>query len=281
MKTNPWMIAGDLVSLPIHARREEMWLDGFWAHGPTRRKTLLIFLHGMHSNFYRSRLKKTFLQQSRAYGCDMFTFNNRGAEQQVAHERFEDCLEDIEAALTFGRRQGYRRFVLAGHSTGCQKIVYYQARRQNPAVKGLVLLAPGDDYAIARREAGARFERYVEKARRYVRDGDGDTLMQPRACLGFSARRYLSIADPTRTESKVFNYDGRLHHFRQVRTPTLLLFGSEEEFACLPVPVMHDRLRAATRSVRFDDIIVPGADHGFHGQEEHTATTALKWMQSV
>jgi pimeloyl-ACP methyl ester carboxylesterase len=280
MQNNYHSFPGALVSLAVGPQGHPRWLDGFWCHKQTCQRTLLIFVHGMYSNFYRSQLKKAFFQNASAYGCDVLSFNTRGAELEVVNERFEDCLEDIQAAIDFGRRNGYRRFILAGHSTGCQKIVFFQARRQCRDVKGLILLAPGDDYAIARREAGNRFAHLVQTARARVEAGRGDEVMRPKACLGFTARRYLSIADPARSEAKVFNYDGRLYHFRHVRAPMLLLFGSEEQYACLPVPEMHARLRAAHRSARFNDFIVPGADHSFHGVEAETARYALEWVAS-
>jgi len=194
----------------------------------------------------------------------LLSFNNRGADGAVVDERFEDCLADLDAAIHFGQSRGYRRFILLGHSTGCQKIIYHQARRAHPQVAGLVLLAPGDDYAIAQHDAGRGFARYVNQAQRLVNEGRGDTVMPPQ-CLGFTARRYLSIADPRKTEAKIFNYEGRLSHFRRVTCPMLLLFGSAEEYACLSVETMHDILRRATNSTRFEDTVIPGADHGFHG----------------
>lgn len=276
-KRTEWV--GRLVSMPVHASTE-VWLDGFWGVGEKRRGILLIFVHGMHSNFYRSRLKKELMARCTACGCDVLSFNTRGADGAVVNERFEDCLADLDAAIHFGQTHGYRRFIFLGHSTGCQKITYYQARRKHPQVDGLVLLAPGDDYAIARKDAGPVFERLVEKAHRLVRKGRGDVLMPPQ-CLGFSARRYLSIADPSSTEAKIFDYDGALFHFRQVICPILLLFGSAEEYACLPVETMHDILRKASRSVQFDDRIIPGADHGFHGCETETVRHILAWVASL
>jgi len=236
-------------------------------------------VHGMHSNFYRSHLKKELMAQCVGAGCDLLSFNNSGAEAQVVDERFEDCLGDLDAALAFGRARGYRRFILMGHSTGCQKITWYQARRQAPDVSGLALLAPGDDYAIARRDAGRSFNRWVKRAHQLVAEGRGDTLMPPQ-CLGFTARRYLSVADPSKTESKIFNYEGRLTHFRRVVCPVLLLFGSAEEYSCLPVESMHAILRKASRSICFEDHIIPGADHGFHGCEAETTRCILAWTNS-
>ena len=271
--------AGRLVSLPV-APMGTVWLDGFWRTGERRHSTLMVFVHGMHSNFHRSRLKKELMTQCAAHECDVLSFNNRGADGAVVDERFEDCLADLDAAIQFGRTRGYRRFILLGHSTGCQKITYYQARRSDPQVKGLVLLAPGDDYAIARHDAGRSFARHVDRARRLVSEGRGDVLMPPE-CLGFTARRYLSIADPRSTEAKIFNYEGRLSHFRRVTCPVLLLFGSAEEYACLPVETMHEILRRTTRSTRFEDAIIPGADHGFHGCEDETVRRIMAWAETL
>lgn len=271
--------SGRLTALPVKRGGKTVWLDGFWRTGPRPAKTLLIFVHGMHSNFYRSRLKKELMSRCVRAGYDLFSFNNSGAEAQVLDERFEHCLSDIDAALSFGRARGYRRFILIGHSTGCQKITWYQARRADPQVIGLVLLAPGDDYAIARRDAGRSFARFVKRAQQLDADGKGDTPMPP-LCMGFTARRYLSIADPTRTEAKIFNYEGALSHFRRVTCPILLLFGSAEEYACLPVETMHSILRRVTHSVHFEDHIIPGADHGFHGAEGPAVRRILKWADA-
>ncbi|MDD2235682.1 MAG: alpha/beta fold hydrolase [Kiritimatiellae bacterium] len=280
MKEESRMWPGHLVSIPIAKAGKTVWLDGFLRTGAQRAKTLLIFVHGMHSNFYRSHLKKELLSRCVRAGYDLFSFNNRGAEAQVVDERFEDCLGDLDAALAFGRARGYRRFILIGHSTGCQKITWYQARRRDPGVNGLVLLAPGDDYAIAQRDAGRSFNRWVKRAHHLVEEGRGDTLMPPQ-CLGFSARRYLSVADPARTEAKIFNYEGQLTHFSRVTCPILLLFGSAEEYSCLPVETMHAILRKASRSIRFEDHIIPGADHGFHGCEAETTRRILTWSDSL
>lgn len=272
-------LEGTLVSLMLTEKRnKEIRLDGFWRHGPKRADTLLIFVHGMYSNFYSSMLKKELFRQCLKAGCDCFSFNNRGAEERVRYEKFEDCLRDLDAVLRWGQSKGYRRFILLGHSTGCQKITFYQARRQDTRVKGIVLLAPGDDYAIARRDAGASFKRRVKTARALVAAGRGDELM-PSDCMCFSARRYLSIADPNNNEAKVFDYAGGLYHFRRLKCPVLLLFGAEEQYACLPVETMHDILREAAKTDDFTDIIISGGDHSFHGVERLVVGQLLKWVQ--
>lgn len=273
------IIKGALVSFP--ARGLKRPLDGFWVPGKRQSVTLLLFVHGMGGNFYRSLSKKMMMRLAPRAGIDVLSFNNRGCERDVADEVFADCRHDLDAALAFGRAAGYRRFVLLGHSTGCQKITYYHSLRRAPDVVALVLAAIGDDYAIARRDLGPRYAYWIRTARRLVKAGRGHTILTGKGCLGFSARRFLSVADPAQLEARLFNMDGPMREFASIRTPTLVVLPAREEYACIPVPEMARRLKAVARAAPFDVEIIPRADHGFKGMEEEATRRILAWLKKV
>ncbi len=273
----PAIRPGDLVTLPVTRR---LRLDGFLVRPRRPTRTLLVLVHGMGSNFYRSALKKAFLDLPRAGGPAVFSANNRGAEQGTEDETFSGCLADLDAVLRFGRAAGFRRFVLAGHSTGCQKIVHYQARRRAADVAGLVLLAPADDFALCRRDLGAAFIRTVARARALVKAGRGRERIAGLHQM-FSARRFLSIADRRRAEAAVFDYEGPMRAFRSLRVPVLAIFGSREEFAVMSVGAMLDRLVALHPPGRVTARLIPRADHGFHGLEPAVAHLAARWIAGL
>ena len=279
MKSMSLELPGTLVTLP--ARGLKRPLDGFWAAGRKRSATLLLFVHGMGGNFYRSEFKKEMMRQAPARGLDVLSFNNRGAEKAVAAERFTDCLADLDAAADFARVHGYRRLVLLGHSTGCQKITWWQHRRRDRRVAALVLAAIGDDYAIARRDLGRRYDAQVARAHALVKAGRGETIMAAKGCMGFAAHRFLSVADPAQAEAEIFNMDGKLSTFRRISCPTLAVLPAQEEFACLPVEEMSARLRAVSRARPFDTVLIPDADHGFKGREAETTGVILTWLKQV
>ena len=133
-----WAVDGALVAFPAARGRTYQMLDGFYRPAPMKNAPLLVFVHGMGSNFYRSALKKAFLDAAPALGLGVLAFNNQGAERGTEDEKFRTCLADLDAAAEFARRHGHRKLIFVGHSTGCQKIVYWQAQRRNPAVAGLV-----------------------------------------------------------------------------------------------------------------------------------------------
>jgi pimeloyl-ACP methyl ester carboxylesterase len=274
-------IQGHLVNLPLPGRKERH-LDGFWVSSGARRrnKSLLIFVHGMGSNFYKSKFKKAWMRLAPPKGIDVYSFNNRGCEADVADERFTDCLADIDAALAFARHEGYKNIYLLGHSTGCQKITYYQHKRNPRDVKALLLTAIGDDLAIARRDLGRDYEKWLRKARELVKSGKGDQRLPPK-CLGFSARRFVSAADPKSVEANLFRLDGKLNTFRKLTLPVLAVFPEEEQYACIPVRAAGEKLRAATRSKHFDALYIPRADHSFRDEEEACVKQCLQWILRV
>jgi len=272
-------IEGTLISLPLPGRKG-LTLDGFWTRGKRKSRTMLIFVHGMGSNFYKSKFKKTWMELGPASGIDVFCFNNRGSESAVADEIFSHCLADIDAAMAFARHEGYTSVFLLGHSTGCQKITYYQARRKNPRVKGLILAALGDDLAIAQRDLGRTYEHWLARARELVARGKGDTKLPPK-CLGFTARRFLSAVDPTCTEAKLFHLTGRMTVFSRLTLPIFAVFPENEQYACIPVADAANILATRTRSPDFTSSIIPNADHSFHGQETTCVKTCIHWMKNA
>ena len=278
--TTDWAVEGALVAFPAAGGRKPRMLDGFYRPAPKKNAPLLAFVHGMGSNFYRSALKKAFLEAAPALGLGVLAFNNRGAERGTEDEKFLACLPDLDAAAEFARRRGHRKLIFVGHSTGCQKIAYWQAKRRNPAVAGLVLLAPADDYATTRRDFGKRFEQKVAWAKRMVAAGKGDAQVAG-LYERFTAARFLSLADLKHPEANMFRYAGTLAQFRRIQCPVLAVFGEEEEFAAISPAEMLAILRKKTKSREFDDWLIPGADHGFHGCEAELALATCQWVREI
>src|SRR4029453_13877141 len=108
----------------------------------------LVFVHGVAMNFYLPPLF-VFGQELSQRGFHSFVINTRGHDWisrsgnltkfgGSAYELLEECLPDLDAALDFLRKQGYRRFVLIGHSLGAIKSIIYQGTRQRVDVVSIV-----------------------------------------------------------------------------------------------------------------------------------------------
>jgi len=245
-------------------------------------KDVVVFIHGMGGNFY----KEGFLKGARILkerGISFFSFNSRGAEvvkdfsdmrgdhhlMGTAFEKFEECVMDIKGALNYLGSVGYKRFHLMGHSTGCQKILYYAYITGDERIKSLIHISPADDYEIWKNYLGEDFEKIVKLAEEMVRRGDGDKLLLSLYEKNedfWSARRFLSFASRANWEARMFNYED-LSIFSQVKIPTFVALGTEDEYFFKPVKWYANKLKDAYRGEKIRVEIMPG-DHSFHGYEE-------------
>ena len=132
----------------------------------------LLFVHGVAMNFYLPPLF-TFGQDLASRGFHSFVINTRGHDWisragnltkfgGSAYENLEDCLPDLDGALDYLQEQGYRRFILIGHSLGAIKSIIYQGTRQRADVVGIVSCsAPRQFYSerVARQAGVSRSHR--------------------------------------------------------------------------------------------------------------------------
>ena len=283
------VVLGELVDFTTS---DGLRLHGFLTVPKKRTGVCVVYVHGMTGNFYCHALTRRIGEAANAAGFAFLSINTRGQDcvacipktngKRVtigtAFERFEDCVMDIRAAVGLARRSGFRQVVLVGHSTGCQKIAYYQHKIKDRSVTALVLLAPADDYAVAREELGNRWSVVLEKARRVVRRR---ALDEPRKEFKhFSARRFLSTADLRNPEARVFRYDGPLREFSSIRAPILAVFGNAEQYAPKPVAECLELLGRRTRSRLFSKRLVPG-NHSFAGHEALVGREIVLWLRSA
>jgi hypothetical protein len=133
---------------------------------------------------------------------------------------------------------------------------------------------------VLKRDLGRRFEKKVLWARKQVAAGRPDAPMTG-LYERFTAARFLSVADPRAAEANVFRYDGPLTQFRRVRCSLLAVFGEDEEFAAIPPADMLAILRRKTRSVDYDEMLIPSTGHSFKGCEAELALSVCQWAREA
>ncbi len=201
----------------------------------------------------------------------------------TSFENFKDCILDIHAAIKMLKKFGYKKFILSGHSTGCQKITHYQLRKQSKAVKGLILLAPADDLNYQRKLLGTRkFNEILEIARALVRKGRGKELMPTEAEPSyFSAKRYYELYRRGSIEGNLFNYDGDLKTLSKINVAVLSIFGTKEEYAAMPLRKMLRKLSEKFHHPYSREALIKGADHCFCRYEDKVQQSIEKWLKNL
>ena len=286
-------VPGVPVSLVSARTRDGVALDGVAAHPRGRRGTALLWVHGLGSTFSSGQpLIRALSARLNAAGLGYFKLNTRGHGvvtragtrlAGAAFERFGESIHDIRAAMALAGASGYRRVILAGHSTGANKVLHYMARTRDRRVAGLMLLGPVSDIAGERRRVGRRvLARRVVAAQRMARR-DPEALV-PRAWGFRGAARFVSLFRPGEAED-VFQYyrpDGDWRALGRVRVPTAVIVGGRDEYLDRrAAELVAAFARHATATRRFTGIIVPRASHGFRGHEAALAGQVVRWARTL
>lgn len=153
---------------PVNVPTERgVLLNGVLFREQEERKTdtLLIAITGIHGNFYsnpfyfnigetlsNNQIDFLYAQTNDAFS-QIKTYNILTKEEEIIgsqNERFSYTLQDIDAYLSWAKEQGYRHLILAGHSLGANKVIYYLSRTQDSRVDKFFLLSPANlDYMMS------------------------------------------------------------------------------------------------------------------------------------
>ncbi len=272
--------------------RDGVVLDGIIIQPRKKLDTALVWVHGLTSFFYSSQpLIRELSGLAAKDGIGYFKFNTRGhdvvARGQGKHallgtiyEKFEDCIHDIRAMIAYAQKLGYQKIILAGHSTGANKALYYLYKTRDPSVKGLVLLGAASDISAEIKRVGkSTFEKDLCLAQRLNRRNPF-ALFESKKYL-FTAQRALSLFTAGAAEDvfPYYNPKASWKELRNIRVPIAVIFGSRDECLDRPAQRIIDIFRANVPLAKsFSGVIIKGADHGFRGKEKELAQEIMRWI---
>lgn len=267
-------------------------LNGLW-FGIRKPHTVYIWIHGLTGTVFSGQ---RIIEQLARGGTAGLTFGNRGQTHVsevkrrkgdktiyetagTAFEKFTDCVDDIQGAVELARTTGAKNVYLLGHSTGCQKAIYWAAKGGR-GVRGIVLLGPLSDYADTLVPSKSKnYAAGVAHAKMLVRAGKQNELMPKKYTdwMFLTAQRFLSLYTPESVE-EIFTYaqpntSPRL--LRKVRTPILAVLAEKDEFADRPASTLYDWF---LRHIYEGEVrVIAGADHGFTGAEKTVGGVIREW----
>ena len=272
-------------------------LNGLW-FGSEQAKTGFIFIHGLSgSAFVHHNVLSPLLDDTTM----ALYFNNRGHdkvgkvrkllpdtqkgyESEVvgeAHEVFIDCVDDIQGAVDFLKQHGVKNVYLVGHSTGCQKSIYYLSKKDKE-VKGVVLICPISDYAYAvANEDPETLKKAVDKAKQLVTDNKPHELLPLDLSADLlDAQRYLSLYTPD-SEEEIFTYS-QVNKvpvtLQKVSTPTLVVLSEQDEYGDRPANEIGEWFKKASKA-DIEVAVIQGAVHGLTGQETEVGVVIMDWVR--
>lgn len=269
-------------------------LNGIW-YGIHEPHTVYIWVHGLGSSVFS---KRELMDRLAGNKTAVFSFNNRGHDKLSSvlytsgkktkrklagggAEVFTECVDDIEGAVRYAKLSGAKNIFLVGHSTGCQKSIYW-ASKKGSGVKGIVLLAPISDYAGGIHIEGIKkINRVVAYAKALVKKRQGNELI-PLSIWSFepmTANRFISLYTPDSVE-EIFPYSqkGRTPRLlKKVQLPLLALYAENDQFGDRPAEDIATWF--STYRPRDTTKVIPMVDHGFKGAETKVASIIKSWSR--
>lgn len=273
--------------------KDNLLLEGVVSLPKRKPTTALIWLHGLCSNFSRSqKLMSEVIAQCNKNNIVYLKFNTRGhdlasrGKKNLAgggFEKFEECLYDIHAIIRYARKLGCKKIILAGHSTGANKALYYVYKRRDPAVKGLLLLGPISDRAGQMQILGKK------KLDSSLRIAEKLSQKNPQALMPieygfFTARRYLSLYKQGTAED-VFPYHNPTAKWKELahlRVPLTVIVGSHDQYLDRSAKEFIDTFRCHALSTKsFTGIIIKNAHHNFRNKETELTDEIMIFIKKV
>lgn len=261
--------------------------------------TFYIFIHGLGSNLF-SQIE--LLQKLAGTKNNILTFNNRGNGiiakiKQVskkdsggykshsigmAHEVFTDCLDDIDGVVNYVSKLGAKNIILIGHSTGCQKSIYYLSKKINPPIKGAVLLAPMSDFADTFAFTDKKvYQKAVEYAKNKISQGCSHELLPSNIWKQtIDAQRFLSLYTVD-SQEELFTYASGKNPtiLKRVKKPIFVVLAGNDEYKDRPI---SDIARWFEQVLFKHDIkidIINNAPHNFNGYADSVAKKIVNWTR--
>jgi pimeloyl-ACP methyl ester carboxylesterase len=270
--------------------------QGIYSESPSATRGI-IWVHGLTGSFYGNvDLVNALANQALANTISFVSFNTRGHDcisgirkidtsipkgythvmGGAGYEQFEESIYDIQGAIAFLQERGVRDVVLVGHSTGANKVSYFQALERSSVVSGVVLLSPlSDKYGIHDKD---QLSEHISQMAGLVEKGQGDALIGDIMYFPLTPRRFLSLV--TQGPEDQFGYGEnppQLPYFSQIRGPVLVMMGEKDEYADRPVKSILKVFDTHASSFNYTSELVVDALHNFVNNEVYVAQRIVQW----
>ena len=269
--------------------------------GPEKPKNVFIFIHGLASDlFAKVDLYEKLINKDTA----VLAFNNRGSgiisgvkkitarnkkgfeyvDAGMAHEKFTDCYDDIEGAVLEAIKTGAKNIYLIGHSTGCQKSVYFLSKNKKFKIKGVILLAPMSDFADVDTFVEKKiYSRALNLSRKLITQGKKHELLPldiwPRLV---DAQRFVSLFTPDSVE-EIFSYATNREPklLKKIIEPILIIMAGEDEHKDRPISEIITWFNKNMSLKNYDIRVVEKSMHSFSRYENELEKIIKNWIKNT
>lgn len=257
-------------------------------------KSVLIAITGIHGNFYSNPFYYNFGETLNVGGIDFIyaqtndAFNrietvnvNTGKPEVIGsyNEYFSYTDEDIDAYLDFAEREGYKNVILAGHSLGANKVIYYLSRHHSTQrVSHFLLLSPANLEWLMK--GVTEHEKSIVRSR--VESGHGKDMLPFEfmgwvPCIADTAHDWLFSETLNNVHVEA---DKDFSQAEQITHTGALLIGTFDTFTYGDPPGFLSTINSRIPTARDNRLIfIEGTGHTYQRKEQETADRILELLK--
>ena len=196
------------------------------------------------------------------------------------YEIFEDCIIDIDLAIEKAKEIGYKRFILMGHSYGCNKLIYYYYKK-HPNILGLIFASAPDMMGLQLYRQ-TDYEELIKEAKENINNGEPTKILSNliEGYMYMSSQTYYDwFKESSNLDNlPVMSYSENWSQFETIDVPILTFSGSKETDNYLHLDLLKNKAKSCND---FQYKIIDNANHFYNGKEEEISFLILDWIKSI
>ncbi len=275
-------------------------------YDPGNRDVCVLLTHGMAGNFIENDFASILGEELSNNGIGFIYAHNRGYslindistnEKKsdgsakikrigVVYERFEESVFDLDAWYQEVKKLGYKKIIISGHSLGANKVIHYNFKKQ-PEFDGLILLSPPDMVGNAK-EAGKSkvYKELLLEAQKNIIEGNPRKLLSKELWDWYpiSSQTFLDIGTDFGPADNLPLMRNSEHfpELESIKAPILAIMGEFDDIAIKTLKEDMDLIaEKSIRTISFTKKFIPGANHGYEGQENILAKEIISWVNNL
>ncbi|MBQ7140152.1 MAG: alpha/beta hydrolase [Bacilli bacterium] len=259
----------------------------------TEKDICVIFIHGMCQTIidnYFSTVWGNILsnnnigflyEHNRGYSIenDILMKDNSYKRCGCMYEIFEDSIYDIDLAINKAKELGYKRFILLGHSYGCNKVIYYYYKK-HPNILGIILASAPDMIGSHLSNQSGDYKELLEEAKENINNNEPTKLLHKMIedYMYMSSQTYYNWYNENSELNNlpIISNPKKWKQFEAIDVPILTFSGSKEEDYYLHLDLLKEKAKSCKN---FEYKYIDNTNHFYNNKEIAIGNLILSWIK--
>lgn len=263
-------------------------------YGAKYKDTCVIITNGTCGNIFENKFLQIIgkeLEKSKI--CFIYAHNSgafhrldsptkSGKPTGCTYELFNNCIEDLQAYVSWAKQNKYKHIILGGHSYGANKVVYYLSKNQKEKIDKYILLSPTD---ISRLNNSKKIsvKALMPIATSYKKEHKLDALL-PFLFDNynqFTARTFLDFMNNKNSKNlPIYSENGDWKQLHKIKQDGLFIMGANDNFAYGDALNHLKKINENSKTKNNTIKVIENCGHTFKHKEKELSQIILEFIKN-